>query len=95
MLIRLSCEQPSLEALCIFRRHWDTIPILGLFCHGWENPQRVQDTLLNGLDDFVSCPFTEIDLFPRLQRLLHRKTVRRRCAPIRRQREVPCTSSHS
>src|SRR6266403_3294798 len=70
VLLRPSCEQPPFEALSTFRRDWDKTPIFGLFCRGWENPHGVLHTLLHGLDDFVSCPFTEIDLFPRLQRLL-------------------------
>jgi len=82
ILLRPSCEQP-LEALCTFRRDWDTTPILGLFCRGWENPQRVLHTLLTGLDDFVSCPFTEIDLFPRLQRLLPGQRVEGTASPMK------------
>jgi DNA-binding NtrC family response regulator len=82
ILLRPSCEQP-LEALCTFRRDWDTTPILGLFCRGWENPQRVLHTLLTGLDDFVSCPFTAIDLFPRLQRLLPEQRVEGTASPMK------------
>jgi DNA-binding NtrC family response regulator len=55
--------------------------MLGLFCLGWANPRRVYHTLLTSLDDFVSCPVTEIDLLPRLQRLLHGKNGTDPAAP--------------
>ena len=74
ILLRLAGEQPSVEALCALRSDWDKTPILGFFCLGRANPCRVFHTLLTGLDDFVSCPFTEIDLFPRVQRLLYGKS---------------------
>lgn len=83
ILLRPSCEPPPLEALCVLRRHWAKTPILGLFCRGWENPHSVFHTLSTGLDDFISCPFTEIDLVPRLQRLLHGKTVAGTSPPMK------------
>jgi DNA-binding NtrC family response regulator len=52
-----------------------------LFCSRWANPQQVFHTLCHGLDDFCSCPFTELDLSPRLQRLLHGKRVEGIAAP--------------
>ena len=48
-------------------------PILGLFCATQRTPGEVVHSLLNGLDDFLTCPFREIDLLPRIQRLLQRK----------------------
>jgi DNA-binding NtrC family response regulator len=70
ILLRLSLEQPSIEALSALRRAWDRTPILGLFCLERAKPCRVYHTLLAGLDDFVCCPVTEMEIFPRLRRLL-------------------------
>ena len=75
ILFRPSAKKLSLATLYSFREAWSETSILGLFCVKWENPHVVSQALLNGLDDFVSCPFTEVDLFPRLQRLLQVKTV--------------------
>jgi hypothetical protein len=83
ILLRPSLEKPSREALCSCRRNGHMTPMLGLFCHGWEDPQHILHTLHNDLDDFISCPFTEIDLFRRLQRLLHSKSGEVTASPLK------------
>jgi DNA-binding NtrC family response regulator len=42
---------------------------------GWDNPKQVCQSLLDNMDDFLSCPFKEMDLFLRIQRLLHWKAA--------------------
>jgi hypothetical protein len=91
ILLRLSLDQPPVAALGALRRDWDKTPVLGLFCLGWAKPCRGYHTLLTGLEDFVSCPFTEIDLFLRLQRLLHGKNGEGPAVPMRPARPR-CTS---
>lgn len=50
-------------------RH-ETSPILGLLCD-WRNEyDDLSRALEHGLDDFVTCPFAELDIFPRLTRLI-------------------------
>ncbi len=50
-------------------RH-ETSPILGLLCD-WRNEyDDLARALGQGLDDFVTCPFAELDIFPRLERLI-------------------------
>jgi DNA-binding NtrC family response regulator len=55
------------------RRRWNSVPILGLFCTGRGTPTTVFQSLLKDLDDFLPCPFKEIELLLRVQRLLQRK----------------------
>lgn len=56
------------------RKHWNKIPIIGIFCNGVDDSKAVFQSLVSGLDDFVSCPFKKIDLAPRMLRLIHRRT---------------------
>jgi DNA-binding response OmpR family regulator len=55
------------------RRRWNSVLILGLFCTGRGTPTAVFQSLLKDLDDFLPCPFKEIELLLRVQRLLQRK----------------------
>ena len=49
--------------------------LIGLCCADRETPATVWHSLRNGLDDFLCCPFTEIDLVPRVHRLLQRRDL--------------------
>lgn len=59
----------TLDAL---RQQWAGASILGLFCNRPRSSGELLDSLLNGMDDFLSCPFDEQDLAARVQYLLHR-----------------------
>src|SRR5207249_1235975 len=52
-------------------KQWNDIPILALFCRDWETRCELVQMLLTSIDDFICCPFEEIDLLPRIRRLLH------------------------
>jgi len=63
--------QESVEELTrSVRRKWTQCSILALFCVGWGNPNQVCQTLLDNTDDFLFCPFKEMDACLRLHRLL-------------------------
>jgi DNA-binding NtrC family response regulator len=70
-LLRPSVTMPVSRLLPPFRKHWGGIPIVGLFCTEGDSPDEVVTSLSCGLDDFLVCPFREIDLIPRIRRLLH------------------------
>jgi DNA-binding NtrC family response regulator len=76
ILFRHSSLMPLPEALHSLRIEWNHSPILGLFCAGAYTSSDISHALLNGLDDFLCCPFTEIDLVPRIRRLLPGNTER-------------------
>ena len=70
LLLRSSATDRLSEMVQGLRRRWGCIPILGLFCSGKDTSTAVHHAMHNGLDDFLSCPFRDIDVFPRIQRLL-------------------------
>jgi len=43
--------------------------VFGLFCSGWESRNDAFRNLVHHLDDFLPCPFNNIDLLVRVQRL--------------------------
>lgn len=70
VVIRPSLAEPRTEVLAAVRKRWNGSPILGLFCAGWEGSTEIVHSFLDELDDFLSCPFKEIEFFSRIRRLL-------------------------
>lgn len=74
ILLRPSLINPLPEVLSSLREKWAQSPVIGLLCTKWNHSSgSVFQSFLHGLDDFLSCPFKEIDVIPRIQRLLHWK----------------------
>lgn len=70
ILFRPSLDE-SLEKLTdSLRQKWTQSSILGLLCVGWDSPKDIYQSLESSLDDFLACPFREVDLIPRIHRLL-------------------------
>lgn len=70
IVFRSSKGARTTDALGTMRKTWHSARILGVLC-GWGLEQG--DALTNiveGLDDFLRCPFHESDLFLRIHRLL-------------------------
>lgn len=76
ILLRTSVIENLLERVQDLRNRWPYTPILGLFCTDKDAPAAVYHALQHGLDDFFSCPFRDIDMFPRIQRILESKETR-------------------
>ena len=74
ILLRPSLKESLEELTQSIRKRWNQ-PVLALFCAGWDNPRQVCQSFLNNMDDFLSCPFNEMDLFLRVQRLFNWKTA--------------------
>jgi two-component system response regulator AtoC len=60
------------DVLHKLRKESDRCPIIGIFCTGWDRPGDVSEAVVKGLDDFLTCPYKKVDLFPRIRRLLDR-----------------------
>ena len=72
VLFRFSPSQISQRVVASYRLKWDHAPILALLC---PDSDRSRDLLsvLADVDDFLSCPFANAELFLRVQRLLQVK----------------------
>jgi hypothetical protein len=75
------CLQPSAVAklpqiLRLLRQSWDSAALFGLFCMGTDTPAVAWHGLFDGLADYCTCPFRDIDVLPRVQRLLRNRGER-------------------
>jgi len=70
ILLRPSSLKVLPDVLHKLREKSDRCPILGIFCIGWDRPGDVSEAILKGLDDFLTCPYKKVELFPRIRRLL-------------------------
>lgn len=75
ILVRPSLKESLEEITCSLRKKWNRSSVLTLFCVGRDKPREVFQSLLNCTDDFLSCPFSEIDILLRIKRLLYRKNA--------------------
>lgn len=73
VLLRSDSIKEMEEVLCPLKRYWSEVPILGLVCQRSVAFSDIHPLLIQGLADFLCCPFREVDLIPRIQRLLHPK----------------------
>ena len=74
ILLRPPSMKSLQETIPFLKKKWSQVPILGLFCKRLGTPYEILKSLHNGLDDFVSCPFKEVDLIPRVQRFLQKES---------------------
>jgi DNA-binding NtrC family response regulator len=70
ILVRPPIDRISF-VLSALRQQWQRAPILALFCGDIDRPRTDVQSELEDLDDFVCCPFKEMDLTARVHRLLH------------------------
>src|SRR5262249_43425863 len=70
ILVRPACTESLSELVPFLRNRWRRASIIGLFCAGKDTPVAVSRALRADLDDFLCCPFRDLDLFPRMQQLL-------------------------
>src|SRR5437867_2807827 len=66
ILLRPSSKESVSELLHFLRRGSPGASVLGLFCAGWERSRDALRSLVRDFDDFLSCPFNEIDLSVRI-----------------------------
>jgi DNA-binding NtrC family response regulator len=70
VIIRPSVVDTPLDLLTALRERWRHAHILGLFCRDWQMQCDMLQRYVAWMDDFISCPFEEIDFLPRIRRLL-------------------------
>jgi len=70
ILLRLSVNSAAQKLIDYCREKCDSAAIFALFCPGWDQQTKEFPALLNCVDDFLSCPFQETELFLRIKRLL-------------------------
>ncbi len=73
ILLRASVDPSIQEVIESCKEKWNRASIMVLFCPGWNQPSEDLPTLLNDVDDFLSCPFHEAELLLRIRRLLQLK----------------------
>jgi DNA-binding NtrC family response regulator len=59
------------------RRKWGQVPVIACFCCTSTTPPGVMRALAGGVDDYLNWPVRDIDLLPRVKRLLQRRAARR------------------
>jgi two-component system response regulator GlrR len=70
ILLRFSSPVKLHKAVQSLKVKWSTASILGIFCNNTGAPAEGSGDLLNYLDDFLCCPYKEVELHLRIQRLL-------------------------
>jgi len=58
------------ESVAPLRRLWPSVPVIGAVCNISLSVSDLLESLADGLDDFVCCPFVQVDLITRLRKLL-------------------------
>lgn len=71
ILLRSSVDDSAQKLIESCKEKWNRAAILALLCPGWEGPEF--PPVLSCVDDFISCPFREVDLIIRVKRLLQSK----------------------
>ena len=75
LILRIISSQSDFALLLDrIRRRWATVPIFGFCCFKEVSHRKIADALRNGVDDYACCPLRDIDLIPRLRRLLPTET---------------------
>lgn len=70
ILLRPTVGEAAQELIKSCKEKWNRVAILALLCPGWEDLATDFSPVLNSVDDFLSCPFRDIDLIIRVNRLL-------------------------
>ncbi|WP_447977361.1 sigma 54-interacting transcriptional regulator [Candidatus Nitrospira bockiana] len=60
------------ELLAAVRGRWPGVPVIAVLCGTHTISDELKGCLVNKIDDYLCCPFTELDALPRLHRLLQR-----------------------
>jgi DNA-binding NtrC family response regulator len=69
LIVRAPFDVRYVEELRALRRQWRETMFFGVLCHGWDDPANIL-TVIDLLDDFISCPFRDSDVIARVRRLL-------------------------
>lgn len=70
VVLRAPADRPLGELLRPLRQAWRSAAMLGAVCNVAHDVTDLLDSLRDGLDDFVCCPFPHVDFITRVRRLL-------------------------
>jgi len=71
LILLKSCLMENLhQEVQILKEEWKAISVLGIFCANSSAPAAVCQVMAEYLEDFLFCPFEELELLLRVQRLL-------------------------
>lgn len=70
IFLRSSTTDDLHEVMRDLRQRWEHVPVFGLFCQSHRTPAAVDAALRTGLDDFICCPFRDVEVLPRIRRIL-------------------------
>ena len=73
VVLRLSIDNATQKLVMACRETWERAAILAVVCPGPVQPTEKFSTVLNSVDDFLSCPFQEPELHFRLKRIVRSK----------------------
>jgi DNA-binding NtrC family response regulator len=69
ILLRPAASASLSAVVQSLKSRWYATPILGLFCTDRDTPEAVLQCLGSDVEDYLSCPFRDIEAGPRLRRL--------------------------
>jgi DNA-binding NtrC family response regulator len=75
ILLRASAGHLVRELTAVCKKKWNQVSILALLCPPLERVTEDLPSILTKVDDFLSCPFRDSELFLRVRRLLQAKQM--------------------
>jgi DNA-binding NtrC family response regulator len=75
VLVRPAASEKAHELIASCKEKWTRASILALLCARWDRLVDNLPSFLTRVDDFLSCPFQEAELFLRIRRLLQTKAT--------------------
>lgn len=75
ILLRPSISEAAQELIQSCKGKWPRVSILALLCARWDKLLPDLSSVLTNVDDFLSCPFQDSELFLRVKRLLQTNRV--------------------
>jgi Sigma-54 interaction domain len=73
ILVRPAVGEAAQELIQLCKEKWARASIIALLCARWDRALEDSASVLAKVDDFLSCPFHESELFLRVRRLLQSK----------------------
>jgi len=70
IVLRSPAALPLAQIVQSLRDKWKSASAVAVLCHWSQTAGELLDSLLHGLDDFFCCPIRDIELIPRVRRLL-------------------------
>ena len=83
ILLRSSAGPVAQELVAACKKKWNRVSILALLCPKSDRLAESLPSVLAEVDDFLSCPFQDGELFLRVKRLLQAKSLERDSLDIR------------